>query len=292
MTNKPDGEPASRFRMRINVCHKEGILKKLTILPVAVLATALLAACGSSGWQPAATESQSEAAAPVASSTPGTSGTTPPPGGFSGQASLTDTQGYTLTLDFSGSLEAPYTSITNDPPGQEDINASMNLASVTLTNTTPGRNLPDDFDEDLGGIQIGGFWPSKSPLCAASALDPIYVTFPTALGGSMCYIEVAMFADPGGLGQGQSVDLSLQQGTTAGLTFSDEPETQQSAFESAIESGPTLWAVTSVDQTNQFGATCAPDANMQDLIAAQVYVLGITPHTAAVPACQYTPPDD
>jgi hypothetical protein len=143
MTNKPDGEPASRFRMRINVCHKEGILKKLTILPVAVLATALLAACGSSGWQPAATESQSEAAAPVASSTPDTSGTTPPPGGFSGQASLTDTQGYTLTLDFSGSLEAPLHQHHERPawPGghQRQYEPSERHAYEHHTRTQPAR---------------------------------------------------------------------------------------------------------------------------------------------------------
>ncbi len=209
--------------------------------------------------------------------------------GFSGLANLSDTQGYTLTLAFSGSLGAPTIDIADDPPGYETINAAAHSMSVTITNTTPGRNLPDDFTGDLGGIEIGGFWPRTSPLC--NSPSPAVATFPEVVG-ELCYVEVAAFGDPGTLDPQQSEQLSeqpsLEPGSKQGpgVSFARVPKSQESAVISAIEDGPSLWAVTSMDFNNQFNAKCAPeDGNM---MTANVNVLGITPHDKSLPQCQAT----
>ena len=206
------------------------------------------------------------------------------PAGFSGQANLTDTEGYTLTLTFSGSLQAPTTDIADDPPGYETISALLDSPSVTITNTTPGRILPDDFSTLDGGIVVGGFWPASSPLCAG---DPPLVTFPEALGGKSCFIEVASFADPGSPGPQQSEELSTtgEPATGAGIYDTDVPTSQESAIISALERGPSLWAIASIDATDEFNAKCAPYEGSMEY---NVYVLGITPHDASVPQCQAT----
>lgn len=66
--------------------------------------------------------------------------------------------------------------------------------------------------------------------------------------------------------------------------YSAVPTSQESAVESAIERGPSLWAVTSHDQINEFGATCVFDGDSIGL--SNTYVLGITPHDASMPQCQ------
>lgn len=216
--------------------------------------------------------------------------TSAPPDSFSGMANLTDTQGYTLTLAFSGSLGTPTTDIADDPPGYEAINAAADSVSVTITNTTPGRTLPDGDFNDLDGIEIGGFWPMSSALCQSPTLNAAVATFPE-VAGQLCYVEVAAFGDPGALNSQQSEQLSEQPGMEPagkvgpGISIATAPMSQESAFISAIESGPSLWAVTSIDAYDWFNAKCAPNrgGTMDD-----VNVLGITPHDQSVPQCQVT----
>jgi hypothetical protein len=110
----------------------------------------------------------------------------------------------------------------------------------------------------------------------------VTATFPAARGGPSCFIDVALLGDPGGLGPQGSTTLSPQG--NPGIEFSKVPTSQQAAFMGAIEAGPSVWAVTSVDEVSQFHTRRAPDANVA-LLVADDYVLGITPHDPSVPGC-------
>lgn len=66
---------------------------------------------------------------------------TPPSSPFSGEVPITQSDGYSYRLAWNLQLGQPQASILNDAPGEATVTVDTSW-SLTLRNTTPGRNLP------------------------------------------------------------------------------------------------------------------------------------------------------
>lgn len=82
--------------------------------------------------------------------------------------SVSSEEGYSFDLAFTATPESFLTAdIPNSNPGEARVTWSPAVSgSMTVTNTTPGHNLPTPL------ISVSGFWPISSPVCAAQIYGP------------------------------------------------------------------------------------------------------------------------
>ncbi|MCU1471740.1 MAG: hypothetical protein JWQ39_2889 [Glaciihabitans sp.] len=116
------------------------------------------------------------------------------PGNFSGSSSVVDSAGYSFNVSYQLQFGKPYTDAADAPPGKVDAFLPYQ-ASVTLTNTTPGKNFHWPTD---GMYTIQAEFAPNSIECADEQICSLPVA--DAFGaGNM----------PATLSPGESIDLAI-----------------------------------------------------------------------------------
>jgi hypothetical protein len=160
-------------------------------------------------------------------------------GQFAGTIDAQDSSGYTYSITYGFSLGTPTTDISNDAPGYESLIVPA-TATLTETNTTPGRNAPL-----YRGFVFGALWPDSSAVNSiygytnGGLAECVDATLKTP-AGSYCYVSFVTDntdAQNGPteteLSPGESVDLPINQ--MGGDTTSSDRLTTASIFEGLPE---------------------------------------------------------
>jgi hypothetical protein len=149
-------------------------MRRRTLTSLAVAAGLALAGCGSTTTQSPTTSGQSQEGQ---ASTATTSEAPPTPApAVSGQADVTDSQGYTYHVDYSLSLgttvskgvQSARSSSDQEPPGFWTLTQDDISSTVTVTDTTPeGRTGPGLGDPVQGeaAVTFLAFYKSDRPIC-------------------------------------------------------------------------------------------------------------------------------
>lgn len=253
---------AGRCRLRSNRS------RRLASTTIVVAISVLMAACGSSSPNNAYTAAPPNSSTAGASSTSAKSTMPAPQSSSPGTliASATDLQdsaGYQMNLQYSFYMEPATVSVESDQPGQETVSQSFSDVSVVVTNMMGDRqlDLSRDFDDQLGGMQVGSFWIAGSPVCQV-AFPKIPATIPGV--GAVCYAAMFNLKTNWIIKEVQQVALSLNNVTGDSssdptVSFPGIPQALGDQVRDQLSHGPALWTVSSISGGQAFPSHCVMD---------------------------------
>jgi hypothetical protein len=170
---------------------------------------------------------------------------------------ITDSQGYTFTLDFNVGFAGPsIVNIADEKPGYSTVTRVVQVKSVGVKNTTPGRVLPmalnhELSDPPLSAFIFGAIYVNPGPVCKAAW--QLY-------GGttaSYCVLTLAHSqVVPNEIGIGASMTLTSNTSNNHGAYFAVDhvPDASLAAVQSDLDS-PVGYAVIYFDQSSPLSFT-------------------------------------
>lgn len=193
------------------------------------------------------------------------------------RAHLTDTQGYSMTIRWDYALGPLKTSIANDPRGKETLSQEF-TSSMTVTNTTPGRNLAlsGEFNSNFQGLVMIAAWKRSSAVCQ-NIFVKVSARFPGI--GDTCLTSMASYHPTEALSSGAKEDLAADNVGSLDdtyLKFPGIPESAAHAITAELKGGPALWGLFADDNTQHFSTQCAPDGG--DVFVHNYYLLDAPKH--------------
>lgn len=188
------------------------------------------------------------------------------PTSVSGGGSLTDRQQYTYTATWNGSYQVGSTDISKAPPGSADLPITPR-GSITLTNTTPGRQAPAGV---LRGAALHAVFASGRPACAGLPEDVLGRT-------TYCALDVADGAFDTQIDAGSSAKAASAPPTALRVA-----EGQVLATKADLAKGPDLWVLTAGYGSRVVVPEPACSENWNPLGMANTVVWASTPPAGCV----------
>lgn len=182
---------------------------------------------------------------------------------FEGTAQVTDADGYTFSIAYRWGHGTEWvTEIGTEKPGFSAVVAGDPSASIIVTNTTSGREIPFELQSgvtsplDQPEVRIVARWAGDSTICATLASD----LNGSAMPDRACEAIMAFGRIPGPLGADESRPLETYIGGEGGVSpgLASVPDSALEAITAELDSATFALQYDGVD-ASRFNADCTFD---------------------------------